>query len=43
MAPIFGVSAMAVSVVVTPLVSAFTKKYSEEHNLKVFLNTEAQA
>jgi len=36
MAPIFGVSAMAVSVVVTPLVSAFTKKYSEEHNRKVF-------
>jgi hypothetical protein len=27
---------MAVSVVAVPLVSAFTKKYSAEHNLKVF-------
>jgi Na+/proline symporter len=43
MAPIFGVSAMAVSVIVTPLVSAFTKKYSEEHNSRVFRNSEAHA
>ncbi len=41
MAPIFGVSAMAASVVVTPVVSAFTRKFSEEHNLKVFRNTES--
>jgi len=40
MAPIFGVSAMAASVVVTPVVSAFTRQFSEEHNHKVFLNTE---
>jgi len=40
MAPMFGVSAMAVSVVVTPLVSAFTKKFSNEHNINVFRNTE---
>ena len=41
MAPIFGVSAMAASVIVTPLVSAFTKKFSEEHNVKVFFNKES--
>lgn len=40
MAPIFGVSAMAASVVVTPLVSAFTKKFTEEHNVNVFRNNE---
>ncbi|MDD4566218.1 MAG: sodium:solute symporter [Eubacteriales bacterium] len=36
MAPVFGVSAMAVSFVIVPLVSLFTKKFSEEHNTKVF-------
>ncbi|MBR0598971.1 sodium:solute symporter family transporter [Sinanaerobacter chloroacetimidivorans] len=36
MAPIFGVSAMAVSVIVVPVVSSFTKKFSAEHNEKVF-------
>ena len=41
MAPIFGVSAMAVSFIVVPLVSAFTKKFSEEHNVKVFQITES--
>jgi len=40
MAPIFGVSAMAASVVVTPVVSIFTEQFSEAHNVKVFLNTE---
>jgi SSS family solute:Na+ symporter/sodium/proline symporter len=40
MAPIFGVSAMAASVVVTPAVSAFTRQFSEEHNHRVFQNTE---
>jgi SSS family solute:Na+ symporter/sodium/proline symporter len=40
MAPIFGVSAMAASVIAVPVVSAFSKKYSEEHNLKVFRNQE---
>jgi len=36
MAPVFGVSAMAVSCIVVPMVSFFTKKYSDEHNNKVF-------
>lgn len=36
MAPIFGVSSMAVSVLVVPLVSVFTTKYAESHNDKVF-------
>ena len=40
MAPIFGVSAMAASVVVTPVVSVFTEQFSEAHNVKVFLNAE---
>jgi SSS family solute:Na+ symporter len=40
MAPIFGVSAMAVSFIIVPLVSLFTKKFSEEHNTKVFQVTE---
>lgn len=40
MAPIFGVSAMAVSVIVVPVVSAFSKKFSEEHNAKVFINQD---
>ncbi len=40
MAPIFGVSAMAASVVVTPVVSIFTEQFSEAHNVKVFLNKE---
>jgi SSS family solute:Na+ symporter len=40
MAPVFGVSAMAVSVIIVPVVSAFSKKYSEAHNLKVFRNQE---
>lgn len=41
MAPIYGVSAMATSVIITPVVSVFTKKFSEEHNRKVFRNTES--
>lgn len=36
MSPIFGVSAMAASCIAVPLVSSFTKKFSEEHNQKVF-------
>ncbi len=40
MAPVFGVSAMAASVVVTPVVSAFSAKFSEEHNRKVFQKVE---
>lgn len=40
MAPIFGVSAMATSVIVVPVVSAFTKKFGEEHNRNVFRNTD---
>lgn len=40
MAPIFGVSAMAVSFIIVPLVSIFTKKFSEEHNTKVFQISE---
>ncbi len=36
MAPIFGVTAMGISFVVVPLLSAFTHKYSKEHLQKVF-------
>ncbi|MDD3168665.1 MAG: sodium:solute symporter [Eubacteriales bacterium] len=43
MAPVFGVSAMALSVVITPVVSAFTKKFTEEHSRNVFRNTEEKA
>jgi hypothetical protein len=31
---------MAVSFIIVPLVSLFTKKFSEEHNTKVFQVTE---
>jgi SSS family solute:Na+ symporter/sodium/proline symporter len=40
MSPIFGVSAMATSVIIVPIVSALTKKFSDEHNQKVFRNSE---
>ncbi len=40
MAPIFGVTAMVISFVAVPVVSRFTKKFSEEHNQKVFQFTE---
>lgn len=35
-APTYGVVAMAVSLIIVPLVSLFTKKFSEEHLEKVF-------
>ena len=37
-APEMGVSAMALSIVVVPVVSAFTKKFDEKHIASVFLN-----
>ncbi|MEL7654576.1 MAG: sodium:solute symporter [Bacillota bacterium] len=40
MSPIFGVSAMATSCIVVPVVSLFTKKFSDEHNTNVFRITE---
>lgn len=35
-APTYGVAAMAISLIIVPLVSLFTKKFSEEHLEKVF-------
>ena len=35
-APEMGVAAMAVSIIVVPVVSAFTKKFDEKHLEKVF-------
>ena len=42
MSPFFGVTAMAVSFVIVPIVSSFTKKFSEEHNENVFKINEQQ-
>ena len=36
MAPVFGVTAMAASFIIVPIVSSFTRKFSEEHNESVF-------
>ncbi len=40
MSPIFGVSAMAISFIIVPIVSSFTKKFSDEHNHRVFQITK---
>lgn len=40
MSPIFGVTAMAVSCIIVPLVSSFTKKFSNDHNNNVFKISE---
>jgi SSS family solute:Na+ symporter/sodium/proline symporter len=42
-APHMGVTAMAVSVIIVPIVSIFTKKYSDEFNIKVFEYHEHKA
>ncbi len=40
MAPVFGVSAMAVSLIAVPIVSLFTQQFSDEHKRIVFKVTE---
>ncbi|MDD4121781.1 MAG: sodium:solute symporter, partial [Eubacteriales bacterium] len=40
MAPVFGVSAMAVSLIAVPIVSLFTQQFSDEYKRKVFQVTE---